>query len=60
MKFRRIPLLLAAAAMLITGAVKLLADPLTSPAAAGALLGAGLVLLSIWTLEELFKNKDDE
>lgn len=49
----RLPVLLVGAALLLIGGVRLMQADATRDAGAGALLGAGLVVIGAWIWQEL-------
>ena len=53
MRVTRLPVLLLGAALLIIGGVRLMQADATRDAGAGALLGAGLVILGAWVWQEI-------
>lgn len=55
----RLPVLLVGAALLIIGGVRLMQADATRDAGAGALLGAGLVVIGAWCWKELI-DRDKE
>lgn len=53
MRFKQLPVLLVGVVLLLVGGTRLLATDATSPAGAGVLLGAGLLILGIWVWSEM-------
>lgn len=56
MSFKHLPVLFVGSILILLGAWKLLGESATSPAGAGALLGAGLVVIAAWIWQE-FDNR---
>lgn len=60
MRIARLPVLLLGAGLLIVGGIRLMQADATRDAGAGALLGAGLVIIGTWLWDEIHNGKDND